>query len=444
MPNCCRALMMALLGIGLTATAQAEVKNVVAKLETQAYFDDDAGGNADADDPAIWVHMGDRARSLVIATLKEGGLAVFNLKGEEIQHIPAPPPPRPGDRPGRFNNVDVLPGFDLNGRKVDLAIVTDRGQDRLRIYAVNPDYHLADQPPLTDITAAKASPWLFSSSQDEVNEQNTAYGLAVTNYEGYGPVVGVVSQRHRANLRRVVFYAVGNHQVGYRLRGQLALPNEFKLPNRAVWTPCQDDDGVQAQVEGMVIDGLHGVLYAAQEQVGVWRIPFTDGFSVSGKPVLMDKVRGYGVPYDRVFNAEDEEYSCEFKADPGFGGKNLTQDAEGLAIYPGKFGKGYLLVSSQGDSTFSVYQREADNAYLGTFQFVDGAGVDGVQHSDGAAVTNYALGPDYPNGLFVAHDGENTPEVLDGEVRSNTNFKFVPWPDIANAFGGTLKVETLR
>ena len=51
-----------------------------------------------------------------------------------------------------------------------------------------------------------------------------------------------------------------------------------------------------------------------------------------------------------------------------------------------------------------------------------------MQHSDGAAVNSAYLGPRFPDGLLVVHDGENTPEVTaDGEVRPNTNFKFVPW-----------------
>lgn len=439
---------LAILGAALLAApaTQADIKNVVATLETRAFHDDEAGGNADADDPAIWVNHQERGRSLVIATLKEGGLAVFNLKGEEIQHIAAPPPPRDGDKPGRFNNVDLLLGFDLNGKKADLAIVSDRGLDRLRIYAINPGYAASGLPPLKDVTAPElaATPWVFSANQDEVNDQTTAYGVAATNFEGYGPASAVVSQRSRTQLRRVVFFANKAGQVGYKLRDILKLPNEFKLPNKAMWTPCQDDDGQEAQVEGMVIDGLHGVLYAAQEQVGIWRISFTNG--LGSKPKLIDKVRSYGQPYERTWVAEDEEYACEFKDEPGFGGTVLTADAEGLAIYPGKFGKGYLLASSQGDSTFAVYQRDGENTYLGGFQAVDDGKIDGAQHCDGAAVTNYALGADFPNGLLVLHDGENTPDALDesGEARANTNFKFVPWPSVANAFDKPLSIDTLR
>lgn len=58
--------------------------------------------------------------------------------------------------------------------------------------------------------------------------------------------------------------------------------------------------------------------------------------------------------------------------------------------------------------------------YTGGFAVTDGR-LDGVQHSDGAAVTTTPLGRSYPNGLLVLHDGENTPD----EGRTNTNFKLL-------------------
>ena len=42
---------------------------VAAVVETRPSLDDD-----DADDPAIWVHPKDATKSLVVSTLKEGGL----------------------------------------------------------------------------------------------------------------------------------------------------------------------------------------------------------------------------------------------------------------------------------------------------------------------------------------------------------------------------------
>src|SRR5579875_2379969 len=55
-----------------------------------------------ADDPAIWIHPDDPARSLVLGTDKKGGLHAYTLDGRPKQLI------SPGSRP---NNVDLLYGL---------------------------------------------------------------------------------------------------------------------------------------------------------------------------------------------------------------------------------------------------------------------------------------------------------------------------------------------
>ena len=58
--------------------------------------------------------------------------------------------PGPDDEPGRFNNVDLVDRLPARaGRLVDLAVVTDRGRDKLRFYRIDPTPRL-----LTDVTAA--------------------------------------------------------------------------------------------------------------------------------------------------------------------------------------------------------------------------------------------------------------------------------------------------
>lgn len=85
----------------------------------------------DSDDPAIWINSNHPEKSLVIGTDKvyaTGGLYVFDLSGKIVQHLAGL------DRP---NNVDVEYDFQLGGKKVDLAVTTERGKSRLRIFAIN-------------------------------------------------------------------------------------------------------------------------------------------------------------------------------------------------------------------------------------------------------------------------------------------------------------------
>jgi len=367
------------------------LQEITATVETPALFDDKAGGDADADDPAIWVNRADKSRSRVIGTAKNGGLRVYDLAGREVQSILPP-------EGGRFNNVDLVTGFG-RGRQ-DYAVVTDRGLDKLRVFSIDTSGRL------TDVTAADA-PLLFSRDTSEVETQATGYGLAT-----YGRYV-VVSRRHSTTLG-IFRLEERKNSVSYRLTDRLDLPKQFALPNGATWTPCLEP-GEEPQIEGMVVDAEAGVLYAAQEDVALWKIRL-DRDRFVGVPRVVERVAEYGTP--GTYDPETEE--CEPGADPGFGGR-IHADVEGATIYPTGKRDGYLVVSSQGDSKFFVYDRRT-NRPLNSFQVVDGARTDGVQHSDGAAATSVPL-PGYPKGLLVLHDGENTP---DGG-RVSTNFKFVDW-----------------
>ncbi|MFC7616036.1 phytase [Actinokineospora soli] len=400
-----RVTLLALFAAALLAVPAHAQTAVTAVLETASNYDDEAGGDADADDPAIWVHPTRPEHSLVLGTLKNGGLTVTGLDGREVQRVATPPAPTPDAEAGRFNNVDVVTGAWIGGRKLDLAVVSDRGRDRIRVYGIDPRGARAATP-LTDLTSP-AAPRAFSASEAEVDEQRTAYGLAVLPDPFGGAPWVVASRRSETRIGLFRLAADGAGKITYRAVDTEDLPATFAT-SAGAWTPCADP-GDRPQVEGMVVDGT--VLYAAQEDVGIWRVPVGPrGF---GAPELVQKVREYGQP--AVFDEVTEE--CVPTGSPvPEAGRYLSADAEGLAIGPNRA----LVASSQGDSTFAVFDLRTF-AHRKTFTVGDGV-VDGVQHCDGAAISAAALGPRFPRGLLVVHDGENTPS----EDRENTNFKFVP------------------
>jgi 3-phytase len=84
------------------------------------------------DDPAVWINRDRPAESLILATDKaaapNGALYVFGLDGKIRERV------GPIDRP---NNVDVVG---------DIAVVTERMRNRLRVYRVS-----AAKPHLTEI-----------------------------------------------------------------------------------------------------------------------------------------------------------------------------------------------------------------------------------------------------------------------------------------------------
>ncbi len=83
----------------------------------------------DTDDPAIWVHPDDPARSLVIGTDKnqDGALYVYTLAGNIVQDKVVRGLQRP-------NNVDVEYGLPLAGESIDIAVTTERLRNAIRVF----------------------------------------------------------------------------------------------------------------------------------------------------------------------------------------------------------------------------------------------------------------------------------------------------------------------
>lgn len=161
---------------------------------------------------------------------------------------------------------------------------------------------------------------------------------------------------------------------------------------------------VGSRTEGCVADDVYGVLYLAEEDKAIWK-----------------------------YGAEPGDGSSRTQIDAVASGR-LNDDIEGLTIYYGSDGSGYLIASSQGNKEFVVYRRDGNNAYVMTFKIVGGNGIDGVVATDGIDVTNVSLGPNFPYGVFVAQDGAND--------NGNQNFKLVPWEAIANAVSPALAIDT--
>jgi 3-phytase len=289
--------------------------------ETPVLYDDEEGGNASGDDPAIWVHP-DGSKSIVIVTAKEGGLRVYDLDGQELQSILATTAPRADGIDGRYNNVDIAYGLTVGGKTVDVAVVSDRYNDQLRYWAIDPAGADAATP-LTEITAPEQQ-FLFSPDRETVDEEHTAYGVTVWQPRR-GPASVVVTQEGGTTLAMVTLATRGD-TVGYSDIKHLEMPDTFTLPDGTSWTPCEEP-GVGPQFEGSAIDQRSATLYTTQEDIGLWRIPLPFD---SGKPALIDTVAEFG--QSAVFDEESEE-CVPVEGSEGIGGPNLVADAEGVDIY---------------------------------------------------------------------------------------------------------------
>lgn len=110
-------------------------------------------------------------------------------------------------------------------------------------------------------------------------------------------------------------------------------------------------------------------------------------------------------------------------------GKQLVADVEGLALYFGQQ-KNYLLVSSQGDSSYLVLEAQAPYSLRGKFRIGMNLvkGIDGTSETDGIEVSSVNFGGEFAEGMLVVQDGYK--RLPDG----TQNFKYIPWSVIARAF----------
>ncbi|UTX49086.1 phytase [Chryseobacterium sp. MA9] len=83
----------------------------------------------DTDDPAIWINPQDASKSIIIGTDKDtdGGLYAFDLNGKITHKVLGLKRP---------NNVDLEYGFILNGKKTDIAAVTERETNKVKLYSL--------------------------------------------------------------------------------------------------------------------------------------------------------------------------------------------------------------------------------------------------------------------------------------------------------------------
>lgn len=399
----------------------------------------DAPAEGDADDPAFWVHPTDPGRSLVVTAVKDSGLRVYDLNGRLVQRIDAAPAGADG-MAGRYNNVDVAYGLALpGGGTMDVAVASDRGRDRIMVWRIDPANPAA---PLTDVTAPD-QPQVFPTRRatggggevpNPVADQHTAYGLTAWRDPATGVVFAVVAQRNEARLVQHRLVARPDGRVSHERVRHWDFP--YSHAGQDLTATSETDPALDwsPQFEGLVVDVERNLLYAGQEDMGLWRVDLASG---KADPAPFQVTRGSP------------------KSSFGPGDSRIVRDVEGLAIFHGANGTGYLIASSQGDAhgderapdaaglddTFAVFERAPPNRYLGSFRIAAAGGIDAVQECDGADIASLPL-PGYPGGLLVVQDGYNDDlNGLSGEPKA-TNFKYVSWSEVAKAMGLTIPVAT--
>ena len=313
---------------------------VMAAMETAP-----AGARGDAaDDPALWLHPEDSAKSLVLGTNKQEGLVVYTLDGTEAARLPI----------GRINNVDLRQSAD---RPYDVAFASNDQVNAISVFFV--DRTTSAVTHRGDVPVTRLEPYGICSGRDGSRDY-----AAVTYKDG-----------------AVEIWAISAGPV--ELAGQLVKTVQL-----------------ETQLEGCVFDETQGLLFVGEEARGLWKFSYPDD---APKPELIDEVGGAA---------------------------GLVADVEGVSLWRGKDGAGWIVVSAQTDDRYVVYDRKAPHTAMGSFSI--GAnptlGIDNVTHTDGLDVFSGAL-PGYPRGIVTVQDDGNPKKGQD------QNFKVISWSDVETGIG---------
>jgi 3-phytase len=307
-------------------TATQPVKPVV---ETQQVAED-------SDDPAIWIHPTDPSRSLILGTDKGGGLYTFDLDGRIL-------PDRTRTGLARPNNVDIEQNVMIDGRAVDIAVVTERDGGRVRVFRL-PDIVAIDGGGI-DVFVGDTADWRMPMGVGLYHRPSDGALFAILSRKT-GPADGYLWQ----------YRITGDGTGGVRFQ---------KVRQFGAFS------GGEGEIEAICVDDEAGYVYYSDEWKGV---------------------RKYAADPD----APDAGVELAL-----FGTSGFLEDREGISIYELDQRTGYILVSDQEANLLRVFPREGtvkgrhDHPEIGVITL-------SAVHSDGSEVTSVPLGPRFPRGLFVA------------------------------------------
>lgn len=296
----------------------------------------------DSDDPAIWVNRDDPAGSLVLGTDKDadGALVVFGLDGKIRHDLTVRGLLRP-------NNVDVAYDVPVGGKKVDVAIVTERFAHRLRVFS------LPDMRPID------------------------GGGIPVFEGERARDVMGIVAYTRPAD--GAVFVIVSRSDRFAPKQGylhQYRLVDDGRGTLRGLRVRAFGEWSGRKEIEALSVDPVRGVVFASDETFGI---------------------RKYNA--DPAAEDADDELAL-------FGLRGFARDHEGSAIFRRGSERPLLIVSDQQAGALRLFELEGSGEVPHHHALVGRVRISALE-TDGIELTTTAL-PGFPGGLLVAMSTDRT------------------------------------
>jgi len=284
----------------------------------------------DVDDPAIRVHPTDRARSLIVGTVKrpkpDGGLAVYDLEGKLLEMY--------GDI-DRPNNVDILG---------DICVTTERLARQLRVYRVS-----ERKPYLTLLGTVP----VFTG---ETGDDGAPMGIALYQRRSDKALFAVVSRKHGP---------ASGYLWQYRLRIEKDRASGEKVRAFGAFSG-------KTEIEAVAVDAERELVYYADEDCCV-RVYAADpdaknagaevarfaetgfranreGIAIAGPYVIVTDQLAPASEY-HVYRRTDRQEVAVWQ-----GVSESTDGLDAIALPMGpRFPKGFLVAMNSGRHTFQLY-----------------------------------------------------------------------------------------
>ncbi|MFN9430774.1 MAG: phytase [Acidobacteriota bacterium] len=285
------------------------------------------------DDPAVWVNGRKPEESLIVGTVKmaapAGAVAVYRLDGSVVMRVEGV------DRP---NNVDVGYGFRWGRRSVDIAVVTERNRNRLRVFEVVAGVGL--------------------KSLGEVAVFAEPMGVALYRRKRDGAMFAIVSRKAGPS---------GRYLWQYRLRGETGELRAEKVREFGLFSGGKE-------IEAVVVDEELGYVYYSAEGAGIRKYHADPEAPGAERELALFGQQGWG---------GDREGLAIYAKPGGKGYLIATDQRAGNSVY-------HVFARAGGAGGAHDHGRE-----LGSFR-VGAAATDGIEAS------SRGLGAGLPKGLFVA------------------------------------------
>ena len=327
--------MIATVSVAACTQSVAEVSILQPSFATSAVADD-------ADDPAIWINRVNPRRSLIVGTNKvaapDGALYVFDLDGTVRQIV------KPLDRP---NNVDVEYGLATPAGPIDIAVVTERFQGRLRVYRIG-------ETGLVPIDGGG-----IRVLEGQLGPAAMPMGISLYRRPRDGSLFAIVAPK------------IGD-TTNYLWQYRLTFDTAAGVVRGTMVRRFGNFSGT-GEIEAVAVDDELGYVYYADEEFGL-------------RKWLADP--------------DQPEANRELAV---FGKNKFSGQREGIAILGNSDGTGFIICNDQlpGRSVLHVFRREGQPGRPHDHDPAVAAIATGADNTDGIDASLMALGPRFPGGLLA-------------------------------------------